>query len=64
MNRNQLIAHDCREYAKRHNCDLATALTDWEGDGPSGSWGLNRDEEYAVAVELGIGEQFAPCDEY
>ena len=40
----QDVIRDCVEYSRRFNCSMETALYDWEGDGPNGSWGLNRHE--------------------
>lgn len=48
------VAQECRDYAARFKCSLADALIDWEGGGPE-SWGLNSDEQDAVAVELNLG---------
>jgi len=64
MNRISEIAQQVREYAAKYNCELGEALIDWEGDGPNGSWGLNRDDEYQVATELGIEDQFGTDNEY
>tara|TARA_R110002020_G_scaffold155014_1_gene335821 strand:+ start:7891 stop:8133 length:243 start_codon:yes stop_codon:yes gene_type:complete len=48
------IAEDCRVYAQRYNCNLQEALVDWEGDGPDGSFGLNREDEQIVANILKV----------
>ena len=53
------IAQECRAYAAKYDCDLGCALVDWEGDGPDGSWGMNRNDEYEVARILGIEDEFA-----
>ena len=52
------VAQDCREYAAKYQVSLSEAVTDWEGDGPDGSWGLAKDDQLAVAIVLGIGESF------
>lgn len=52
------IATECRQYAMRYHCDFVGALIDWEGDGPTGSWGLGRDEEDAVAARLGLPDNW------
>jgi hypothetical protein len=46
------VAQDCREYAKQYNCSLAESVSDWEGDGPNGSWGLTREEQALVLETL------------
>jgi|TARA_R110001606_G_scaffold191649_1_gene339590 hypothetical protein len=48
------VASDCRAYSKQYACSLAESVSDWEGDGPSGSWGLTNDEEDSVCCILGI----------
>lgn len=48
------VASDCREYASQYNCSLAESVKDWEGDGPSGSWGLTDEEQNGACVLLGI----------
>jgi len=66
MNAEQIkqIADDCRAYARKHNCELGEALIDYEGDGPEGSFGLQRDDEYEVARALGIEDQFGTNNDY
>ncbi len=46
------VAEECREYAERYSCSLEDSLADWEGDGPSGSWGLNSWEKDQVRLVL------------
>lgn len=46
------ISRECREYAEKYNCSLHDAIADWEGDGPSGSWGLTPSEKSEIAHEL------------
>tara|TARA_R110000744_G_scaffold152325_1_gene266343 strand:+ start:140 stop:340 length:201 start_codon:yes stop_codon:yes gene_type:complete len=58
------VAEETIAYASEYKCDLAKALIDWEGDGPNGSWGLTRHEEYIVAEKLGIAEEFSISEEY
>jgi len=60
----EAIAEECSDYAKKHNCELGEAILDWEGDGPNGGWGLDRDTEYEVARILGIENQFGTNNEY
>ena len=59
------VISDVSAYAKEYKCDLYTAIVDWEGDGPSGSWGLNPYEQSIVAKHLGIAEEFSTeAEEY
>lgn len=55
----QRVIADCQQYAKRFNCSLNEALVDWEGDGPSGSYGLTDAERQAVSVAMltGMGKR-------
>jgi hypothetical protein len=44
----KLVAQQCREYAAQYNCSMAESVSDWEGDGPGGSWGLTYEEQEQV----------------
>lgn len=58
------VIRDVLAYATEYKCDLFTSLSDWEGDGPNGSWGLTRYEREIVAEALGIAEEFSTVEEY
>jgi hypothetical protein len=38
------VIEDVLWYTKKYGCDLYTSLSDWEGDGPDGSFGLTTYE--------------------
>lgn len=47
----QVVA-DCFDYAARYNMTVLEAVDDWEGDGPSGSWGLTLEEKELVIEKI------------
>ena len=51
------IAAQIQDYANQYDCRLLTALNDYEFDGPSGGFGLNKSDYEAVAKMLGLWEE-------
>ena len=50
------VIEDVKWYAKEYNCTILESIQDWEGDGPSGGWGLTANEQYEIAHEIEMGE--------
>ena len=43
---------ECQQYMDQYNCSLDDALSDWEGDSPSGGFGLTREEKSRISGEI------------